>query len=578
MTDKSYDFSGWATKNDLLCADGRTIRKDAFKDGNGQRVPLVWMHGHSDPENVLGHCLLENRPEGVYVFAKFNDTAKGQHAKGMVMHGDIEALSIYANKLIQKGSDVIHGIIREVSLAMSGSNPGAKIDNLVIQHADGSINESEDEALIYTDEKIKVGMIEHTLGEDNETLQEIFDTFNEKQKNVVYAMLAQVTLEQSEVKMEADSEEIIPAEPEIKHTTDVGEILMKKNAFDNTDGTTVKNVSMTNEQFKAIMDEAQLKKASFRDTFIAHAGTYGIDNIEILFPDAQAVRNTPDFIKRDTEWVSKVLNGTHHSPFSRIKSMAADLTADEARAKGYVKSNLKKDEVFGLLSRVTTATTIYKKQKLDRDDIVDITGFNVVVWVKGEMRMMLDEELARALLIGDGRDVEDEDHINTTNLRPIWTDDDLYAHHVKLAEDREIEDVIDDIVRARKAYKGSGSPTLYTSPTILTDMLLVKASDGRRMYSTMAELTAALRVADIVEIPLMEDMTRTVGAENLSLIGIIVNLKDYTIGADNGGEVNMFDDFDIDHNQQKYLLETRVSGTLTRPKSALVIEQVTSAG
>lgn len=576
---EKYDFSGYATRNDLKCSDGRTIRKDAFKSNDGERVPLVWQHGHKDPSNVLGHGILENREDGVYVYGKFNQTDAGKNARELVQHEDIKHLSIYANGLVQKGSDVVHGMIREVSLVFTGANPGAFIDNLVISHSDGSEVELDDEAIIYTGVELSIKELKQTDEEDNsegkeETVGDVFNTLSEKQKNVVYAMIAEILREDS-VKMGADDSE----DEEVKHSDDGGINLMKNNVFDNSDdGKDSKRTTLTHAQFAEILEDAQ-KTGSFKESFLAHAVEYGIENIDYLFPDAQKLRNSPDFIKRETEWVSGVISGTHHSPFSRIKSLAADITADEARAKGYVKGSLKKNEIVSLLQRSTTPTTIYKKQKLDRDDIVDITDLDVVAWLKMEMRMMLDEEIARAALVSDGRDAEDDDKINETNIRPIYTDDDLYAHHVACDDDADTEEIIEQIIRARVNYKGSGNPAFYTSPSILTDMLLLKAADGRKLYITQADLESTLRVSKIVEVPVMEDLTRTDDEEQeLSLIGIIVNLKDYTMGADKGGAVSMFDDFDIDYNQYKYLLETRLSGCLTKPKSALVIEKKVAAG
>lgn len=571
----NYDFSGYATKNDLKCTDGRVIRKDAFKAGDGERVPLVWQHGHKEPSNVLGHAILENREDGVYAYGVFNQTSAGKDAKELVKHGDIKALSIYANGLVQKGSDVLHGIIREVSLVMTGANPGAFIDNVVIVHADGSDSELEDEAIIYTG--LELSHEDEKEEESGETVGDVFNSFSEKQKNVVYAMLAQVAAagEDEDVKME-DQE----SDEDLKHSEDGGTNLMKRNVFDVTEEKP--RQSLTHEQFSAILVDAQ-KSGSFKEAFLAHVATYGIENIEFLFPDAKAVRSTPDMIKRETDWVYAVLDGAHHSPFSRIKSLAADITTDEARAKGYVKAALKKEEVIALLRRFTTPTTIYKKQKLDRDDIIDITDMDVVAWLKAEMRVMLDEELARAALISDGREADDEDKISETSIRPIWTDDDMYAHHIKLEAASTADDFVDAIVRARKHYKGSGSPTLFISTDILTDMLLLKSTgDDRRLYPTESELMAALRVSKIVEVPQFEDLTRTIGEaleeETVELVAILVNMKDYTFGADKGGAVNMFDDFDIDYNQYKYLLETRVSGALTKPKSAVVIEVVQAGG
>jgi hypothetical protein len=568
----TYDFSGYATRNDLKCTDGRVIRKDAFKANDGERVPLVWQHGHKEPSNVLGHAILENREDGVYAYGVFNDTEAGKNTKILVQHGDIKALSIYANKLVQKGADVVHGVIREVSLVMTGANPGAFIDNVVVVHADGSDMELEDEAVIYTGLELTLEPVKHEEAEEDsgETVEDVFNTLSEKQKNVVYAMIAQIVADDS-VKMEDDS-----SDEDLTHSDEEGENLMKNNVFDGSSDKP--RASLTHEQFKTILADAQ-KLGSFKEAFLMHAGTYGIDNIDYLFPDAKAVRPTPDMIKRETDWVADVIGAAHHSPFSRIKSLAADITVETARALGYVTGNLKKEEVFGLLRRITTPTTVYKKQKLDRDDIVDITDMDVVAWLKAEMRVMLDEELARAVLISDGRDVASEDKINEANIRPIWTDDDMYAHHITMDLGSTTLDIIDEIVRARKYYKGSGNPTLFISTDLLTDMLLVRSTaDDRRLYPTINELMSALRVSKIVEVPQFEDLTRTVELDTVQLLAIMVNMKDYTLGADKGGAVNFFDDFDIDYNQYKYLLETRVSGALTKPKSAVVIEVTTVAG
>ncbi len=584
MSKKKFDFSGYATKADLKCADGRIIRKDAFKHNDGQTVPLVWQHIHTDPGNVLGHAILENREDGVYAYCTFNDTDAGKQSKTLVEHGDITALSIHANQLKQKGSDVLHGVIREVSLVLAGANPGALIDNLSIQHGDGSFGTDDAEAIIFTGEKISLSELEHGEKESGETVKDVFETLNDKQKNVVYAMLAHAIDGEEDAKHSAidGEEETKDGEKEdLKHGDEnniQGGTIMKKNVFDKKDEEgKEKKTTLTHADFQTILTNAQ-KCGSLKEAFLEHAGTYGIDNIEYLFPDAKKVSATPDFIKRDTDWVPGVISGTRHTPFSRIKSMAADITMDTARAKGYVTGAEKIEEVFPLLRRMTYPTTVYKKQKLDRDDIVDISDMNVVAWLKMEMRWMLDEELARAVLIGDGRDTLHADKINETNIRPIYKDDNLYAHKVKIAADRKTEELIEDIIRARKNYKGSGNPVFYTTTDTLVDMLLVKDGIGRRLYTSEAELASTLRVSKIIEVPVMEGTERVVEAETLELIGILVNLKDYVMGADKGGEINMFDDFDIDYNQYKYLMETRCSGALVLPKAALVIEKVKAAG
>ena len=575
-----YDFSGWATKNDLKCTDGRTIRKDAFKDNNGTTVPLVYQHLHDDPANILGHAVLENREEGVYVYCSLNNTAEGQRAAELVKHGDLKFLSIYANQLVQKGQDVLHGVIREVSLVLAGANPGAKIDNLAFEHSDGTDQTIEDEAIISTGEEL---IIKHSdtppdkkdPPNDDETVADVYNSMTDKQKTVVCAMIAHALESQEE-----EEEDLAHADQNDKG----GDYKMrrKRNVFDqNTDDKM--GATLTHTQFSEILADA-IKCGSFREAFmnhsavLAHVATYGIENIDYLFPDAKTVTPNPELIMRNVEWVNGVITGTTHSPFSRIKSTAADLTADAARAKGYVKGSLKKDEVVALLKRVTIPTTIYKKQKLDRDDIIDIVDLDVVAWLKAEMRVMLDEELARAILVGDGRDAEDTDRIDPTKIRPIYTDDDMYAHHVYLEAAKTTEDTIDEIVRARKHYKGSGSPDLYMDSDTLTDMLLLKDKVGRKLYPTITELATTLRVQKIVEVPVMEGLTRKVTIDNVEhtvkLKAILVNLKDYTCGADKGGQISMFDDFDIDYNQEKYLLEGRCSGALTRPKSAIVVEQI----
>lgn len=574
-----FDFSGWATRNDLKCSDGRTIRKDAFKDNNGQKVPLVWNHQHNDPLNILGHALLENRQEGVYAYCTFNETEAGQNAKLLVEHGDVSALSIYANQLKQRGSDVIHGAIREVSLVLAGANPGAFIDS-VICHGE----ESEEEAIIYTGEDIslfhaecdkkeetkeekpvenekKTTEGEKKTTESEETIGEVLDTLNEKQKTAVFALIAQA-LENADNSDDDDEEE-----KEMKH-----------NVFDQ-DATTKENV-LSHSDIESILSDAK-RSGSLKESFLAHTATYGIDQIDTLFPEPKSMNTPPEFIKRDMDWVAGVINGVHHTPFSRIKSMFANITEDEARAKGYIKGNLKKEEVFTLLKRTTTPTTIYKKQKLDRDDILDITDFDVVAWIKGEMRMMLDEEIARAILVGDGRLTSDDDHIPEQNIRPVWKDDDLYTIKTKITvsttatDDDKAKAMIKAAVKSRKNYKGSGNPVLYTTEDFLTNCLLLEDTQGYRLYKSEQDVATAMRVSKIVTVPVMEGLTRTDSeSKTRTLMGIIVNLKDYNVGADKGGAVNMFDDFDIDYNQQKYLMETRCSGALIKPYSAIALEMV----
>ena len=571
-----FDFSGWATRNNLKCSDGRTIRKDAFKDNNGQKVPLVWNHQHNEPFNILGHALLENREEGVYAYCTFNDTEAGQNAKQLVEHGDVSALSIYANQLKQHGGDVIHGSIREVSLVLAGANPGAFIDSIIC-HGE----ESEEEAIIYTGEDISLShadneeMKEEKPMEDtkkvenktdNKTVKDVFDTLTEEQKTVVYALIGQAL--ESAGKTDDNDEYDDEEDNNMKHNVFDQDEMMQGNALSHSD-------------MEEIFSDAK-RTGSLKEAFLAHNATYGIDQIDTLFPEPKSMNTPPEFIKRDTNWVAGVINGVHHTPFSRIKSMFANITEDEARAKGYIKGKLKKEEVFTLLKRTTTPTTIYKKQKLDRDDIIDITDFDVVAWIKSEMRMMLDEEIARAILVGDGRLTSDDDHINEANIRPIWKDDDLYTIKTKITvgasatDDDKAKAVIKAAVKSRKNYKGSGNPVLYTTEDFLTNCLLLEDTQGYRLYKSEQDVATAMRVSRIVTVPVMENLTRTDSeSKERTLVGIIVNLNDYNVGADKGGAVNMFDDFDIDYNQQKYLMETRCSGALIKPYSAIALEMVT---
>lgn len=544
-----FDFSGYVTKNDILCTDGRVIRKDAFKHNDGETVPLVWQHLHNDPENVLGHVILENREDGVYGYGTFNNSKSGRQAKELITHGDVSSLSIYANKLIQKGKDVFHGAIREVSLVLSGANPEARIDNLSIQHSDGTYEPSESEAIIYSGQGLEEENLSHADDNQNgsKTVKDVFDGMTDEQKNVVYYMIGKALEEDDEGA--AEHSEFIG-----------GDEGMKRNVFDQQQDVEVNDV-LTHSQIKEIIDDA-VQFGSLRDSFLAHAQEYGIEDIDYLFPEAKLLNNPPEWFKRDTGWVNSVLGSVRKTPFARIKTTYADITADEARAKGYIKGNQKLEEVFPVLKRTTTPTTIYKKQKLDRDDIIDIVDFDVVAWMKQEMRMMLDEEIARVILIGDGRSVVSEDKIPESNIRPIAHDDDLYAHKVTVAANVSGATLIERMIRERKNYKGSGTPTLYTTDAILIDLLLIKDKIGRRLYNTEAELASALRVKEIIPVEVMETKP--------NLLGIFVNLNDYTLGADKGGQVSMFDDFDIDFNQYKYLIETRISGALIKPKSALV--------
>lgn len=642
-----YDFSGWATKNDLLCSDGRTIRRDAFKDNDGKVVPLVWNHDHNDPTNVLGHALLKNETDGVYAYGSFNDSVKAKQAATLLAHGDVKSLSIWANKLQQRGGDVLHGDIKEVSLVLAGANPAALIDNIMV-HGE----ESDEEAIIYTGEELvhSAGEIKDKSEKESEKksktedkddkdgkvpLKETFDTLTEKQKQAVYAIVG--------LAMSEDGESIDTNTP-VKHSDDkeskaendetIGDIFntltdkqklvvyamvgmlleakkkdkksketnkenddnnkedstMKHNVFEQTDD--VQEDVLSHADIEAVFNDVK-RYGSLKDscmahglsdiTYMAHADAeYGVTPIDYLFPDAKNVNSIPDFIKREDSWVRHVMGKIHHTPFSRIKSIHANITEDEARAKGYIKGKQKKEEVFSLLKRTTTPTTIYKKQKLDRDDVIDITDFDIVAWLKGEMRGMLDEELARAFLVGDGRSSADEDKINELNIRPIWTDDNLYTIKVPV----EVTDADDDSAKAtkfiraaiknRKDFRGSGTPVLYTTEDMLSDMLLITDTTGRDIYETTEKLCKKLRVSEIVTVPVMEGLTRSADSKTYTLGGIIVNLQDYNVGADKGGSVNMFDDFDIDFNQMKYLIETRCSGALIKPYSAMALEFVSA--
>lgn len=577
------DFSGYATRAGIKCSDGRTIMPDAFKDNDGMRVPLVWQHGHNDPENVLGHALLENRPEGVYAYGYFNETPAGLSAKTLVQHEDITMLSIYANKLVERGKQVLHGAIREVSLVLSGANPGALIDNVRIAHSDGDVEMLDDEAVIYTgltlEHEASPGTIEDKPAEDEKTVQDVYESLTEEQKTAVNYLIG-MALEEGAAKhsdLEAEYGEEYEDESDEDDEETIEDVTtdednqegteMTHNVFEK-DGAKTAAPSLTHDQLKTIFEDAQ-RHGSFKEAFLQHAVTYGIENIDLLFPDAKTLANSPELVSRRMEWVTTVLSETKHSPFSRIKSLSADITLDDARAKGYVKGSLKKDEFFALSRRVTTPTTIYKKQRLDRDDIIDVTDLDVVAWLKAEMRVMLDEEIARAILIGDGREADDEDKINELNIRPIARDDNFYAHQVVVASNVTGDSFVEAIVRARVHYKGSGNPTLFCSEAILTDLLLVKDKLGRRIYATEQELASALRCEKIVPVPILDGET-TNGGE---LLAILVNLSDYTVGADKGGVLSMFDDFDIDYNQYKYLIESRLSGCLTKHKTALVISR-----
>ena len=587
---EKFDFSGWATRNDLKCSDGRTIRRDAFKDCDGKTVPLVWNHNHNDPNNILGHALLKNRSEGVYAYGKFNDSESGKVAKLLVDHGDISSLSIMANQLKQNGGDVLHGVIREVSLVLAGANPGAFIDT-VVAHSD----DSDETAIIFTgeflefehgedleeedtkvaEEEIKEEKVEEEIthaDEDSktddsaETVEDVFNTLTDKQKQVVYALIGEA-LTSADGEDDTTDETTTEEESEVKH-----------NVFDkDTEIREDENVLSHEAQMEIIGDAKRY--GSMKESALAH----GIDDVEWLFPDYKELNNPPTFIQRDMAWVSKVMNAARHSPFSRIKTTFADITEDEARARGYIKGKMKKEEFFSLLKRTTDPQTIYKKQKMDRDDVIDITSFDVISWLKSEMRMMLNEEIARAILVGDGRLASDDDKIQENHIRPIWKDEDLYTIKARVAptgtgtsgavtDDDKAKAFIRAAIKARKDYKGSGSPVLFTTEDMLTDMLLLTDEMGRDLYTSESQLATKLRVREIITVPVMENLSRTSGSDELALMGIIVNMTDYNIGADRGGAISMFEDFDIDYNQQKYLIETRCSGALIKPYSAIALE------
>ena len=565
------DFSGWATKVGIKCSDGRTITAEAFKHMDGMTVPLVWQHAHGEPTNVLGHAILEHREgEGVYTYAYFNDTPQGQNSKALVQHGDIKNLSIFANKLVEKSKQVFHGMIREVSLVLSGANPGAVIENVAIAHSDGFNEVLEDEAVIYTGLELEHEDMAHTdleHAEDDATVQDIIESMTEEQRDVLFYMVGQALkqsddsegVEHSDDKTDDKTDD---STDKITHSDEEG-TNMGHNVFEKNGEKVETGGTLSHDDLNSILKVAK-RDGSLKEAFLAHAVEYGIENIDVLFPDAKTISNTPELIARRMEWVNTVINGTKKSPFSRIKTVSADITLEQARAKGYVKGNLKKEEWFTLAKRVTTPTTIYKKQKLDRDDIIDITDLDVVAFMKGEMRLMLDEEIARAILLGDGREVDDEDKVNESNIRPIAHDEDFYTHRVILPAATGGDTLVEAILRARPKYRGSGQPTLFCTEDLLTDLLLGRDKMGRRYYENAEVLKTALRVRDIVTVDAMED----VGTDGGDLMAVLVNLIDYTVGADRGGNVSMFDDFDIDYNQYKYLIETRISGALTKFKSA----------
>ena len=585
-----FDFGGYATRNNIQCSDGRVICKDAFKDQDHTKVPLVYQHDHMSISNVLGHGILENRDDGVYVYGKFNDTEAGRSAREAVKNGDISALSIYANRLKQHGSNVVHGAIREVSLVLAGANPGAYIDTVMV-HSDDDTEEAEicfvdekssivfhsekseeEEELTNEDENSEDDMPTNSNSGSEKTVQDVIDSMNEEQKNVLYALVGMAA------ESAADDD-----------TTDEDDD-MKHNIFE---GDNEMNTLAHAEDFAEILRDAK-RYGSLKESAIQHGyedltvddvlqhDDYGIGNIDYLFPDYRNVTNQPGFVSRKMGWVTDVMNAVGHTPFARIRTIFADITEDEARAKGYIKGKMKKEEFFTLIRRTTDAQTIYKKQKLDRDDVVDITDFDVVAWLKGEMRLMLDEEIARAILVGDGRLTSDEDKIQESHVRPVWKDDDFYTIKADIeldtgaTEDDIAKAVIRAAIKARKDYMGSGNPTFYTTEDMLTSMLLLTDNEGRDLYTDEAQLARKLRVSKIVTVPVMEGLTRegsgSLTGKTLTLQGVIVNLADYNVGADKGGAVNMFDDFDIDYNQQKYLIETRCSGALVKPYSAIAVE------
>ena len=585
------DFSGWATKANVLCADGRVIQQDAFKDQDGCKVPIVWGHSHDDPSMVLGYGILKNYPEGVRVDGYLNNSPKANDAREGLRHGDFQSLSIYANKLVQEGNVVVHGLIREVSLVLAGANPGAYIDS-IMQHSfiedDESIicmdepielehEEDDNELVVKTEEKEEEAIKMAEPEAKEKTIKDVFDTLTEEQKNVVYALIG-AAIEENDNDTE-DAEDM-------KHNAFDQETQPEENVLAHSDMDTIIKGARREGSMRA-----SAEAAGFPEIYLQHAdygeNPYGIKpitnnpntyGVEALFPDARNFTNTPQWISRNMEWVSKFMNAASHSPFSRVKTMFADITEDEARARGYIKAHQKKEEVFHLLKRVTEPTTIYKKQKMDRDDVIDITDFDVIAWIKGEMRVMLNEEIARAALIGDGRQAGTDDKIDETHIRPIWTDADFYTIKTDVTYDADpnifAKNFIRAAVKARKNYKGSGNPTLWTTEDLLTDMLLLEDLTGRIIYDTKEKLCSALRVSSIETVELMENKTREVNGETKKLLGIIVNPRDYNFGADKGGQVALFDDFDIDYNQQKYLIETRLSGALVKPYSAIALETV----
>lgn len=637
MTD--IDFGGYATRNNILCTDGLVIGDNAFAHNDGKTVPILWQHNRNSIDNLLGHGVLENRPDGVYIYGTFNNTKQGREAKEAVMHGDLSALSIYANKLQKNDNVVTHGDIKEVSLVVSGANKGAYIDYRSFAHGE---DDSFTEGILFLDEQLDYINHEDNDGGSSMDVDAIIDSMTDEQRELLFEMagLDDETMEHAEDSSSAKSNKTVgdvldslteeqqqaviyiieqimkdKGGDTVAQSENMEEEIMKTNVFESQNGTAQRDALMHAEEVKnniladlkkcgslreaarahedEISELAHSMQTNSGDT-LAHAAdvvvgtgtaTYGIKDIDWLFPEARNITNTPEFIKRQDEWVAKVMGGVSHTPFTRIKTMFADITADEARAKGYVKGHQKTEEVFGLLKRVTTPTTVYKKQKLDRDDIIDITDFDVVMWLRAEMRLMLNEELARAYLIGDGRSVSSNDKINEQNIRPIYSDDVLFTIRQRYAvsstatNEEKAKSFIEQCIRSRKDYRGSGNPMLFTTEDMLIDMLLINDGIGHRLYKTLDELKTALRVSDIVAVPQMSSvrMTDTTTSTEYICDGIITNLKDYTVGTDKGGAVSMFDDFDIDYNQQKYLMETRCSAALVRPKSAIVVEHSVSS-
>lgn len=599
------DFSGYATKANLKCSDGRTIMPEAFKHMDGMQVPLVWQHGHKEPANVLGHALLEARDDGVYAYGFFNDTEQGKNSKALVEHGDIKALSIFANQLVERSKQVFHGVIREVSLCLAGANPGAFIDNVTIAHADGSYEELDDAAIISFDLEL-----EHSDKEFGEkeielahaTVQEVVDNFTQEQKDVVNYLIGAALEAAANTDNAAHSDDgenpgdntgedntadDNPEDENLEHQEGTHMNVFETQGAGGGQGTGELRHSVSREDVRDIV-KAAIKGGSLKHAVEDYAIAHGIDNLDVLFPDAQTITNTPEFIKRRTEWVAGVLGATHKTPFAKVKSIQADITMESARALGYIKGNLKKEEFFRLLSRVTGPTTVYKKQKLDRDDIIDITDLDVVAWMKAEMRLMLEEELARAILIGDGRPEEDPNNAGQPNpdkikdpaaaasgdgIRSILHENELYATTVTAAVDETSQSayqgLVEEVMLAMEFYKGTGTPTFYTTLRTLNRMLLSKDQMGRRLWRTKADLAVEMGVDNIVTVEVME--------QEPDLVGIIVNLADYNIGTNRGGEVTFFDDFDIDYNQLKYLGETRLSGALVKIKSALIVKKVAAS-